>query len=481
MTDYFIYRWRYVVGYSLLGITLITLLLMVALYVPGGISDKEMESAVKSSSLSFSNFNPAMVIDLPYHILQRISFKIFGITPLSIKLPSILIGLATIVGLIILLRTWFKDNVAILTTILVVSTSQFLLITQNGTPSIIYVFWSIWILVAAMMVSRGSTFASLWKIALFGLASLSLYTPLSLYMLLAIGSAVVLHPHLRYIIRRLPKYKLLLAATCALIILTPLGYALSRQPTLIWTLLGFSNLPMNLGSNLGLLFNQYFNFMAPLSSSLITPVYGLATVLIVLLGMIRLFTTKYTARSYIISIWFILILPILILNPSTQNLTFVPVTLMVAMGITLLFRRWYRLFPFNPYARVAGLLPLFILIASMTFSGVDRFTYGYRYDQNAATSYKKDLSLINSYLDSNSKQKVFMLVSPTETAFYTALAAYRSNFSLVSQTSLLPADSVVVATNSANRNLTNLGLANILTSPFSQQSDRFYIYKNAKK
>jgi hypothetical protein len=70
ITNFFIYRWRYIVGYSVIALLLVGLLLFASLYVPGGLSPAEMSAAVSSDSLSFSDLTTLSIINLPYHMLQ---------------------------------------------------------------------------------------------------------------------------------------------------------------------------------------------------------------------------------------------------------------------------------------------------------------------------------------------------------------------------------------------------------------------------
>src|SRR3954447_8581287 len=108
MTDYLLYRWRYALGYSFIGLTVLGLLIVAGLFIPGGLSQSEMNSVVVSntSSLSFESFRPETVINLPYHLLQHASLSLFGVSPISIKLPSLLLGLLSVVGVFLLLRMW---------------------------------------------------------------------------------------------------------------------------------------------------------------------------------------------------------------------------------------------------------------------------------------------------------------------------------------------------------------------------------------
>jgi uncharacterized membrane protein len=481
VTDFFIYRWRYVIGYGVLGLMLIEIVVIAALYIPGGLSPQEISSTVTSNALSFGTSDPSSIINLPFYLLQHISFSILGVTTLSIKLPALLFGIASIAGMVILLRTWFRENVAILTTILIVTTSQFLFFTQSGTPGIMYVFWSTWILVAATMLSRGATWSAVWKIVLFGLVSLSLYSPLSIYVLVALISAVIFHPHLRYIVRKLSLRKMVLASFCALVLVAPLIQAIVMRPILGLQLLGIPENMPNIVHNSSILLTQYIDFASPSSAFLMTPVYGLASMLLILLGVYRLVTTKYTARSYIISIWIILLIPVLVINPMYVSVTFVPVMLLMAMGITILFSRWYRLFPLNPYARIAGLIPLSVLVISMVFSGIDRYAYGYHYDPETANNFSRDLRTLDKKIISQPHGSIVIVASKDEVPFYQAVASHRTNIYVRQSSTEFPIAATVIVTHTA-RSETNFGTpSEIITSTRSEDSDRFYIYKSPTK
>ncbi|HMH69808.1 MAG TPA: glycosyltransferase family 39 protein [Candidatus Saccharimonadales bacterium] len=176
ITEYLLYRWRYLLGYGVIAISLIGLLIVAGVFIPGALTQAEMNSVVMSKAISFSldSFDVNSIINLPYHLLQRASLDLFGVSLLSIKLPSLLLGFLSALGMLMLLRMWFKQNVAVLTAILVITTGQFLFIAQSGSPSIMYVFCSIWLLVSAMMISRRAKFSGLWKIVLFSLSAISL-------------------------------------------------------------------------------------------------------------------------------------------------------------------------------------------------------------------------------------------------------------------------------------------------------------------
>ena len=108
---------------------------------PGGLSEAEMQSAIQSDAISGNFLQEGRVVDLPYHLLQKASISIFGLSLYSIKLPSIIIGVLTGFFIVLLLNRWFKSDVAIVGSILTTLSTAFLFLAGSGTPTIMYIFW----------------------------------------------------------------------------------------------------------------------------------------------------------------------------------------------------------------------------------------------------------------------------------------------------------------------------------------------------
>lgn len=474
VTDYFLYRWRFIVGYSIFGLAFAGLLVVAGLYIPGGLSQSEINSVVSAHAFSIKSFEPSLIVNLPFHLLQRASLHLFGISEFSIKLPSLILGALSGLGMLLLLQTWFRRNVAVLTSVLIVTTGQFLYIAQSGTPAISYIFLSVWLLVAATMISRAHHYVGAWKVTLLSLAALSLYTPLSIYILFALGSAVILHPHLRYLVRQALKarLKVTIAIIASLVIIAPLVYAIVLHPQTLNIMLGIPAEKVAVGAHILQIFKQYFDFFSPSSSTIMTPIYSVGSMVLILLGILRLLTTTYTARSYIISAWVILLLPILIINPSNTAIAFVPAMLLLAMGVQTLLSSWYQLFPLNPYARLAGLIPLVILVGGLLISGVDRYMYGYLYDPLTADNFTNDLRLINQQL--SGKHPIELIVAPNELAFYKVVADYHPGTTATTKATIT---ATTIVSNEAHQLATFGTPWRIVTDSTTTNANRFYIYK----
>ncbi len=466
-TSFFLYRWRYVIGYSLVGVLLAGLLVFAGLFVPGGISSAEMTAVVQSDSISLTNPATWGVLSLPFYLFQKLVIIIFGVSDFSIKLPSLIIALLSAIGLILLLRRWFKPNIAVLASLIAITTGQFLFVAQHGVPGVSYMFWPIVLLLLGTQVTRAKRFRSLWKWLFAAAAALSLYTPLSIYPIIAIILAIILHPHLRNAVRRLSKFGVAVAIIITLILIMPLAMNIYANPSLGLSLLGIpASWPPDLLANIKTLAAQYLMFWVPSASTPMTPVFGLGTFLLIILGLFRLIRTRETTRSYLIIIWIICLVPVLILNPSFTSVVFVPAVLLLAAGLTSLIDYWYRLFPRNPYARITGLVPLIVLVAVLMGSGLDRFIYGYHYAPNTAVNFSRDLRLIP-------KDTTNLVVSNDELAFYQVVAKHRDGLSISTE----PTNDTFTATRAAKRDFPNYTIDRIITTTYTNNSDRLYSYK----
>ena len=459
------YRWRYLIGYGSVLLLLIGLLAVAGFLIPSGFSQGELATLMTTSQLSLSELWHQTPLNMPYHLLQHVSLTLFGPTVLGIKLPSLLLGLASAIGLIFLLRRWFTQNIAVLASIVAVATGQFLFLSGQGSTSILYLFWPVFLLLFATLAADRTKFSYIWKILFFVTAALSLYTPLSIYILIAIGSAVLIHPHLRYIVRKLKPSRLLIGIVASLVILTPLILTVVRSPSMGLSLLGIPDQWPNLLANLQTLAGQYFGFTSFGTSSTLLPIFGLASMLIILYGLYRVARSVETVQSHIILAWIILLLPVLVLNPLFVSIMLVPLVLLLASGLQGILGRWYSLFPYNPYARIAGLIPLVVLVGSMVLFGLERYAYAYRYTPDTVHNFSEDILLIPSVAT--------IVVTDQEKPLYDAIAHYRHDIVV---TTHQPSSGEYAVSAAAYR--ADTIPASVVTSRYAVDGARFYIYKD---
>lgn len=479
VTDFFVYRHRYVVGYLTLALIAVSLLFVVTLS-PGGISASEQQSAVVSDTLApltAMTEAPSQIINAPYHLLQKVSFNLLGVSALSIKLPSLILGGLAILGLHGLLRLWFRRNVALITSVIAASTGLFLFTAQTGTPTITYFFWNVMLLWTVSMLTRGKDTSSLWLIVAAIIAAYSLYSPLQIYIVAGLVITCLIHPHARFVVFRRPLWALISAGIAFTLLIAPLIISVIADPSILRTLLGIPpDMALISHARADLLIQEYLQFWNPLNGSFIAPAYGLGLALIALIGLYRLFTATYTAKSYILTTWLLLTIPIVIFVPSSAGFTLLPVILLVAFAIDYLIRSWYQLFPFNPYARVAGLLPLAVLMAGLSVPSIESMVYGYHYSPTSAAVFTKDLSLL--------KDQAGVLIAPEDQkAFYETYAKHDGEHALTVVSSVNKASALqaanprtaIIAERSFKSKIPAVP-SNVLVDTATNNSDRFYLY-----
>lgn len=332
MTTSFLYRWRYWFGYGAIGLLLAVVLYVAGVIVPGALTDAELRSIVASSTISEAGLT-SMPINAPYYALLHLSLSVFGVTLLGVKLPSLILGFLTAVMMLLLLRRWFSPGVAVLASVVAITTGQFLFVAQQGATSVLYLFWPTLLLLLATLVAKRVRWSSTWKILFFISAALSLYTPLSLYVLIALGSAIVLHPHLRYLVRRLSRLRLAGGMLVAAILLVPLVLTSVQHPSFLLELLGIPTAWPDLWANLQNLAGQYLGFMSLGTGSILLPIFGMSSMLMILFGLYRLVRSYTDVQSYVILAWLICLLPVLILSPGYVSIMFVPLLLLLASSL----------------------------------------------------------------------------------------------------------------------------------------------------
>ena len=480
ITELTLYRYRYIVGYSLFFILLIVLLVIAGFFIPGGITKAEEASTVTSMNIAFRPPFNLPIVDLPYHLLQKASVSFLGLSDIAIKLPSLILGFISGVALFFLLRAWFRPNIAILSEVIAITASPFLIVAQSGTPTITLFFWSIILLLAATYLSRSRKFGLFWKIIFAATAALSLYTPLSTYILGAMLLSAVLHPHLRSTLKKMSKLKVLLALITGSVLLVPLIVRLIRIPSTGLVLLGVNDVDWSLSTlwaNTQSLAQSLLGFAHPtIGPESVTPLYGIPVVALMLLGLFRILADHHSARTYALAIWLIPIAFILVFQPDLTPIAFVPFVLLLAIGIEALIREWYGLFPHNPYARITALIPLAILIGGIAFTGIARYENSFRYNPDVARYFSHDLSLVRSQLKEGGDDTT-LVVPKSQKEFYAFLNREYPELTITSKLTN-PTKVAIISTKTLKKNIPFYDHpSQLITNAYAEKGLRFYVYK----
>lgn len=476
----FLYRYRFHIGYVLLSLAFIFLVLIIPEISIKGLSDAEIKSATESYNLHFSSISSTNLVDLPYHILQKLSILSFGFTTFAIKFPSILVATALGFLLILLLNRWFKSNVALLSSVLTILSIPFLFLASSGTPDIMIVFWpSLLLWLGSKIQGEKKPRASFCFIFAFILL-FSIFTPHMIYLAIFIVIYVLLNPHLRFTVRNLPKLPFI--SFCLIIVL--------GLVVLILNFVSNPNVATNLFLSENLSFNQYFinikNSLVPFFSwnnssegVYLTPLIGLPMFFLAFTGLFSTVKGFFASRNSIATCLILFTIFISGFSPNASLLLVLPLSILIAHGFKYILEKWYGLFPENPYARIFGILPISTFIIIMIISSLSHFIFGYRYTPSVANCFRNDLELIIS-LEENTT-----LLLDHESTEYEFYKAYEDRTHKISVKALGEKDlTYPIATLGKledDKKPKSAKLSKIITSPKTLNSDIIYIYTENSK
>ena len=444
------------------------MLFLLPLYAQHGLSTAEIESATNSYNLKIDAPLNGDLVDLPYKLLQKISILIFGLTPYAIKLPSVLIGLALGLLLILLLNRWFKSNVSLLASILMVLSTPFLFIAGSGTPLIMIVFWPTLLLWLGSKIQGEKRPKPMYSL-LFAIALLfAIFTPYMMYFAVFCVFFVFLQPHLRFIVKSLPKLPLTIVGLLVIAGISALLMNIINQPDTIMELLFAKDFDItkffpNISNGL----TPVFLWSGSLENVFLAPLVSLPMLALALIGLFS--TTKgfFASRNSIATLLLVFTLIITGFNPSAVIFLILPFAILVAHGLKYLLEKWYGLFPENPYARIAALIPLSVLFGTILIPSLLQYVDGYRYNPSVANEFNYDLSVIRKNLNNE-----FLLVSENYD-FYKILED-STNLTVIDNLEEKTYERLAILRGTTDDEKYELN--QIITSPMRENSDIIYLY-----
>lgn len=454
ISEWTFYKHRFFIAYSALTLLIGLLLLCYPNNLPPGLSSGEAQSAVTSHALSFVQLpDPSQIVDLPYHAVQKISINLLGLTPFGLRLPSLIFAALTALSLSLIIKRWFKANVAVVAIAIIATSTWFLCLGRLGTPDIMIPFWTSVLILSATYVSQQTKQWHIWK-ALFGLsAGLSLYTPYMTYLFFATLIAAIAQPHLRYLIRQSSKVGITIGIFFFGILLVPLGWGVYHDPSLLRAIFAIpASLPepLQFGKDLLQALSNLVNPFNISATQVITPLVSVATAVLVFIGGLRLLGDFHSVRAYVLLIWMALLIPIIGFNPVNLTVLFVPVTLTMVIGLNIVMRYWYKLFPFNPYARVFGLLPLFVLIFALVQFNYQRYIYSMLYSPQSGETFTPDAFAAQTEVAAVPTNKPVVIVVPAASQpLYKIIADRRPNTQVITNQQISGAPGEYIVAQSA--------------------------------
>ncbi len=339
--------------------------------VPGW-SQAELDFLNQSSTAQGILHNP---LNAPYKIAEFALLKLHHGGPLAMRSLSALVGLASIALFYYVVRQWHTDRVALMSVVLLATSSWFLGSARIALPTILYTF-----LIAA--IAYGTWIRSTKKsgLALFvgaGLAAFLIYIPGLVWFVLVGGlwqyKALFAHYKDRAFLG-------FLAIIMGCVLLLPLVYGLAQHPQLIRS---FGGLPpqqwpdaLTIGKNI-----LYVPYHLVVHSAL-SPVFGIGnlplldvfTTAMAALGIYAYFFRRQLDRTKLLVGAVILGVALVGLGGGVDTLILLPfIYLFAAGGITLMLQQWFTVFPLNPLARIIATTLMTAVVLMASFYHINRY------------------------------------------------------------------------------------------------------------
>ena len=392
-----LYRYRYWWSIICLALFALTMIFSNLDTMPNGLSAAEEAnvahvSSIKPAILYRDSSRLNYVANWPWTAAEVASTQLLGRSVFAWRLPAAILALVTIGVMMALIWRMRKPSLAVIAGFLMASSAGFLCLGREATPVVMT--------------------ACLLSIALYN-GYLVLNHTLSKWRLrLARWCLVIVLALLPYLTGGFLAVVVLLLATLA----HPRGRLLFKEHkgaylaylvtgVVLW-LPWFASLAMDI------LHGGKANLV---SQMLLLPSHNLVDLggaVMAVLGFIHLKGAPYllpvgllTLVDTALAIWgiwvlashfasvrsrLILLLFAAFLQPAMVALLFIPLTLLVVLGLGDIIDRWYTLFPRNPYARTFALIPLSALIISLGWFNSERYFAALNYHAPVVYSYNEE-------------------------------------------------------------------------------------------
>ena len=418
-----LYRYRYLLASILLAVIVLAISIYRFWSVPSGLSASEKLSAIASGRLASGNITG--LVNAPWLILEALAIKLYGMTIFALRLPALLLVVASILTMMLAIRAIYRPSLAMMGGLLMACSAFTISLGRAGTPAVMTVLLlTLAILLGYYVVNAKQKVAPAVGLAL-DLMALS-YMSGGLYIVVALAVVALLHPKSRYTIKRHKKLLAGIAVAYVILLLVPV-LLIGRGRTTLASLLAIGTPSL---ANLRQLASSYVAGSAGLTGGLMTPMLTITGAIMVVIGLITLVRQGglLSLRSYVIISLLVAGVSMATFNPDYIYLLFVPTILLEVIAIGYIVDKWHGLFPQNPYARSLAILALSILIGSISLLDINRYISAVNYQASVVYQYDQTLPAVNQLLTSNPHAEIRLVAhSETDYQLYSLLTNRYSN------------------------------------------------------
>ena len=418
-----LYRYRYLLASILLAVIVLAIGIYRFWSVPSGLSASEKLSAIASGRLASGNITG--LVNAPWLIPEALAIKLYGMTIFALRLPALLLVVASILTMMLAIRAIYQPSLAMMGGLLMACSAFTISLGRAGTPAVMTVLLlTLAILFGYYVVNAKQKVAPAVGLAL-DLVALS-YMSGGLYIVVALAVVALLHPKSRYTVKRHKKLLAGIAVAYLILLLAPM-LLIGRGRTALANLLAIGVPSL---ANLHQLASSYVAGSAGLTGGLMTPMLTITGAIMVVIGLITLARRGglLSLRSYVIISLLVTGVSMAAFNPDYIYLLFIPTILLEVIAIGYIVDKWHGLFPQNPYARSLAILALSILIGSISLLDINRYISAVNYQASVVYQYDQTLPAVNQLLTSNPHAEIRLVAhSETDYQLYSLLTNRYSN------------------------------------------------------
>lgn len=400
-----LYNYRYIFAYAFIFFFVGFFLMWRIANVGPGLSQAELDVAAVHTNAREALATPIYPL---FAKLQVFSLKVFGVSAYSIRIPSILIGAATILLLYQILKKWFGKPTALIGVAFVATADWFLFVARQATGAIEFSFW---VVVALYSITKLLERRSMWAISLVASFVALMFVPFGPY---AVAILLVSVMSSRVLRERLLAISTLDKTLSVLIVLAGIGFivytALSNN-LMVAKLLGVeAGIPTPI---------EYVKNVITNGSSIVgtvpatNPANGVSGLFFVrffeltfiIFGLFMFWKTRINRLNLVIVILAAALFFIGGLNRTADAaaLLVVPGIIFITAGMRYFIHRWQKTFPKNPYARMIAFIPVVILLALTTLQHQQTYFVLWPRQTSTASAYNYDLQLLENELANTTK------------------------------------------------------------------------------
>lgn len=364
--------WQPLAGYA----TSLSILLALLLYRLGSLlpafGPSEQSSINMARSLEVIFNNPLFA---PHTILQYLVLKSGHFGYLAMRLPSVLLAVAAAGLFFYIVSKWFNFRVAIITSILFVTSSWFLQVARSATPDVTMLGLLAPLAYAVWLPKYRRPLVALIVGAIVLVSSL--YIPGFIWF--AICGLVWQRKSLLKVWRDARIPAILILCGC-LIALTPLIIRVSTSTSLLESYLGLPERVMDAVKELPkqlAIIPLRLGLMGPLNPEINLgrlPLLDFFTAVLAIIGAYS-YATYYKLRRSRLILAVLALGSILVALQGMVSITILLpfVYLLVAGGINFMIEQWFMVFPYNPFARNLATVLISVAIVAAGFFHLNRY------------------------------------------------------------------------------------------------------------